>query len=92
MNKPKRLHDRFLRIEEGPADARERHAAHETKTCDIHNWLAPRSGRPTLPERMVKVETRQAGMIWTLCAVTMAVISASVAWLVSKIGSPGYWE
>lgn len=89
MNKPKRLHERFLRIEEGQADARERLAALETKTCDIHGWLAPRSGRPTLPERMVKVETRQAGMIWTLCAVTMATITASVAWLATKSGLSG---
>lgn len=79
--------NRLQRLEDGQDDVRERLVILETKTNDIHGWLAPKNGRPTIPERMVKVEIRQAGLIWTTCAAITAALAVAGAWLAAKLGA-----
>ena len=70
---------RLQRIERKQEEAAERLAALEERTNDIHAWLSPKQGRPTLPERVTKLETRQAGLMKIVLVVFTACVGAVVA-------------
>jgi len=78
--------DRLMRIEDTQTDMQKRMAVLETRTADIHCWLAPSKDRGSVPERLARVETRQAGMVRVLWVVVSAVVGSGFAWLGGKLG------